>query len=125
MAAEYVAQRGNLKIVLCERGIRTYETATHHTLDLSSVPIVQASSHLPVIVDPSRAAGRQDLVVPLSRAGIAVGSDGIIVDVHPDPETALCDGAQALDGPGLRQLAQAVRQLPPLVGRSAAPSGPR
>jgi 3-deoxy-7-phosphoheptulonate synthase len=117
MAAEYIAQRGNLDVVLCERGIRTFEPATRNTLDISAVPVVQASSHLPVIVDPSHAAGRKDLVVPLSRAGIAVGADGVIVDVHPDPETALCDGPQALLGADLRALAQAVRQLPPLVGR--------
>ncbi|GAA2117238.1 3-deoxy-7-phosphoheptulonate synthase [Nocardioides bigeumensis] len=117
MAAEYIAQRGNLDIVLCERGIRTFEPSTRNTLDLSAVPVVQASSHLPVIVDPSHAAGRKDLVVPLSRAAIAVGADGIIVDVHPDPEKALCDGPQALLGQELRDLATAVRRLPPAVGR--------
>ena len=117
MAAEYIAQRGNLDVVLCERGIRTFEPATRNTLDISAVPVVQATSHLPVIVDPSHAAGRKDPVVPLSRAAIAVGADGVIVDVHPDPETALCDGPQALLGTELRALAQAVRQLPPAVGR--------
>ncbi len=117
MAAEYIAQRGNLDVVLCERGIRTFEPATRNTLDISAVPVVQATSHLPIIVDPSHAAGRKDLVVPLSRAAIAVGADGVIVDVHPDPETALCDGPQALLGDDLRALAQAVRQLPPAVGR--------
>ncbi len=98
MAAEYVAQRGNLDIVLCERGIRTFETAYRNTLDVSAVPAVQATSHLPVIVDPSHAAGRKDLVVPLARAAIAVGADGVLVDVHPHPELALCDGPQALAG---------------------------
>ena len=117
MAAEYIAQRGNLDIVLCERGIRTFEPSTRNTLDISAVPVVQATSHLPVIVDPSHASGRKDLVVPLSRAAIAVGADGVIVDVHPDPETALCDGPQALLGADLRALAQAVRQLPPALGR--------
>ena len=117
MAAEYIAQRGNLEVVLCERGIRTFEPATRNTLDISAIPIVQAASHLPIIVDPSHAAGRKDLVVPLSRAAIAVGADGVIVDVHPNPEEALCDGPQALLGNDLRQLAQAVRQLPPAVGR--------
>jgi len=117
MAAEYVAQRGNLDVVLCERGIRTFEPSTRNTLDISAVPVVQATSHLPIIVDPSHAGGRRDLVVPLSRAAIAVGADGIIVDVHPDPEHALCDGPQALFGAELRALAQAVRQLPPAVGR--------
>ncbi|WP_205474668.1 3-deoxy-7-phosphoheptulonate synthase [Nocardioides sp. SYSU D00038] len=118
MAAEYIAQRGNLDVVLCERGIRTFEPATRNTLDISAVPVVQATSHLPVIVDPSHASGRKDLVVPLSRAAIAVGADGIIVDVHPDPETALCDGPQALLGTELRELAAAVRRLPPVVGRT-------
>jgi 3-deoxy-7-phosphoheptulonate synthase len=109
MAAEYVAQRGNLDVVLCERGIRTFEPTTRNTLDISAVPIVQSTSHLPVIVDPSHAGGRRDLVVPLSRAAIGVGADGVIVDVHPDPEHALCDGPQALFGAKLRALAQAVR----------------
>ena len=120
MAAEYIAQRGNLDVVLCERGIRTFETATRNTLDISAVPVVQAASHLPVIVDPSHAAGRKDLVVPLSRAAIAAGADGVIVDVHPQPETALCDGPQALLGSDLRALAQAVRTLPPALGRKPA-----
>ena len=120
MAAEYIAQRGNLDVVLCERGIRTFEPSTRNTLDISAVPVVQATSHLPVIVDPSHAAGRKDLVVPLSRAAIAVGADGVIVDVHPNPETALCDGPQALLGRELRELAQAVRLLPPMVGRADA-----
>ena len=113
----YIAQRGNLDIVLCERGIRTFEPATRNTLDLSAVPIVQATSHLPVIVDPSHAAGRKDLVVPLARAAIGVGADGVLVDVHPHPELALCDGPQALVGSDLRELAAAVRKIPPLLGR--------
>lgn len=120
MAAEYIAQRGNLDVVLCERGIRTFEPSTRNTLDISSVPVVQAASHLPVIVDPSHAAGRKDLVVPLARAAMAVGADGVIVDVHPDPETALCDGPQALQGTELRELAAAVRRLPPVLGRQDA-----
>ena len=120
MAAEYIAQRGNLDIVLCERGIRTFETATRNTLDISSVPVVHDLAHLPVIVDPSHSGGRRDLVVPLSRAAIAVGADGIIVDVHPHPENALVDGPQALVDDDLRALAAAVRQLPPLVGRRPA-----
>jgi 3-deoxy-7-phosphoheptulonate synthase len=125
MAAEYVAQRGNLDIVLCERGIRTFETSYRNTLDISAVPAVQATSHLPVVVDPSHAAGRKDLVVPLARAAIAVGADGVLVDVHPYPEAALCDGPQALDGSDLRELATAVRRLPPAVGRVDAASAIR
>lgn len=120
MAAEYVAQRGNLDIVLCERGIRTFETATRNTLDVAAVAVAHGLSHLPVVVDPSHSGGRRDLVVPLSRAAIAVGADGIIVDVHPHPETALCDGPQALVNGDLRALAAAVRQLPPLLGRRPA-----
>jgi 3-deoxy-7-phosphoheptulonate synthase len=117
MAAEYVARRGNLDIVLCERGIRTFETATRNTLDISAVPVAHGLSHLPVIVDPSHSGGRRDLVLPLARAAIAAGADGVIVDVHPHPESALCDGPQALVDGDLRALAQAVRLLPPLLGR--------
>jgi len=122
MAAEYVAQRGNLDVVLCERGIRTFETSYRNTLDISAVPAIQAMSHLPIVVDPSHAAGRKDLIVPLARAAIAVGADGVLVDVHPHPELALCDGPQALDGTELRELAAAVRRLPAAVGRADAGS---
>jgi len=118
MAAEYVAQRGNLDIVLCERGIRTFETATRNTLDISAVPVVHSLSHLPVVVDPSHSGGRRDLVVPLSRAAIAAGADAIIVDVHPDPGAALCDGPQALVDDDLDELAEAVRTLPQMLGRT-------
>jgi 3-deoxy-7-phosphoheptulonate synthase len=122
MAAEYIAQRGNLDIVLCERGIRTFETATRNTLDISAIPVAQRLSHLPVIVDPSHSGGRRDLVLPLSRAAIAVGADGIIIDVHPQPETALCDGAQALISTDMRELASVAVNLPPLVGRTLTPA---
>jgi 3-deoxy-7-phosphoheptulonate synthase len=121
MAAEYVAQRGNLDIVLCERGIRTFEKATRNTLDISAIPIAQKLSHLPVIVDPSHSAGRRDLVLPLSRAAIAVGADGLIIDVHPEPTTALCDGDQALQDTDIRELASIAANLPPLVGRTLTP----
>ena len=120
MAAEYIAQRGNLEIVLCERGIRTFEKATRNTLDISAVPVAHDLAHLPIVVDPSHSGGRRDLVVPLSRAAIAVGADGIIVDVHPHPDTALCDGPQALVDGDLRALAAAVRTLPPLMDRRPA-----
>ncbi len=117
MAAEYIAQRGNLDIVLCERGIRTFETGTRNTLDISAVPVLHGLSHLPVVIDPSHSGGKRDLVVPLTRAAIAVGADAVIVDVHPDPTVALCDGPQALYGEDLDALAAACRDLPPVVGR--------
>jgi 3-deoxy-7-phosphoheptulonate synthase len=117
MAAEYIAQRGNLDIVLCERGIRTFETATRNTLDISAIPVAQGLTHLPVITDPSHSGGRRELVLPLSRAAMAVGADGLIVDVHPAPEEALCDGPQALVADDLAELGRAVREFPPLVGR--------
>jgi 3-deoxy-7-phosphoheptulonate synthase len=120
MAAEYIAQRGNLDIVLCERGVRSFEPAIRNMLDVSAVAMVQRLSHLPVIIDPSHAAGRRDLVVPLARAGIAAGADGVMVDVHPHPELALCDGAQALNGEALEELSHAVTTIPPLLGRTSA-----
>jgi 3-deoxy-7-phosphoheptulonate synthase len=121
MAAEYIAQRGNLDIVLCERGIRTFEPATRNTLDVSAVPIVHSLSHLPIIVDPSHAGGRRDLVLPLSRAAVAAGADGVMVDVHPQPELALCDGPQALMAADLAELSGSLEGLGALLGRRLAP----
>lgn len=118
MAAEYIAQRGNLNIVLCERGIRTFESSVRNTLDVTAVPIVHDMSHLPVIVDPSHAAGRRELVLPLARAGLAAGADGLIVDVHPHPEQALCDGPQALFGDSLTELSQVMATFPALLGKT-------
>ncbi|MDX6741579.1 3-deoxy-7-phosphoheptulonate synthase [Actinocorallia sp. A-T 12471] len=120
MAAEYIAQRGNLDIVLCERGIRTFETATRNTLDIAAVPVAQRLSHLPVIVDPSHSGGRRDLVLPLTRAAVVAGADGVIVDVHPRPEVALCDGPQALVAEDLPELARAVADLAAFMGRRSA-----
>jgi 3-deoxy-7-phosphoheptulonate synthase len=117
MAAEYIAQTGNLQIVLCERGIRTYEPSTRNTLDVSAVAVAQQLTHLPVIVDPSHSGGRRDLVLPLIRAGIAVGADGIIVDVHPRPETALCDGPQALVTDDVLTLRDTIRRFGAVMGR--------
>jgi 3-deoxy-7-phosphoheptulonate synthase len=96
LSAEYIAREGNSAIVLCERGIRTFETATRSTLDISSVPVAKSLSSLPVIVDPSHAAGKRDLILPMARAAVVAGADGLIVEVHPAPENALCDGPQAL-----------------------------
>src|SRR6266540_2203269 len=117
MAAEYIAQRGNLDIVLCERGIRTFETATRNTLDISAVPVVQRLSHLPVIVDPSHSGGRRDLVLPLSRAAVVAGADGVIIDVHPQPDMALCDGPQALVTEDLPALSHTIEGLAGFMGR--------
>jgi 3-deoxy-7-phosphoheptulonate synthase len=117
MAAEYIAQRGNLDIVLCERGIRTFETATRNTLDICAIPVAQRLSHLPVVVDPSHSGGRRDLVLPLTRAGVVAGADGVIVDVHPQPDIALCDGPQALIYEDIDELAVTMAKLADLMGR--------
>ena len=97
MAAEYIFAGGNKQVILCERGIRTFEKMIRNNLDLSAVPLVKMFSHLPIIIDPSHAAGRRDMVQPLSRAAIAAGADGLIIEAHNDPKHALCDGAQSLD----------------------------
>src|SRR6201996_5666440 len=120
MAAEYIAQRGNLDIVLCERGIRSFEPSIRNLLDVSAVAVMQRLSHLPVIVDPSHAAGRRELVVPLAKAAMGAGAEGLLIDVHPNPETALCDGAQALVSESLAELAAVVTTLPVLMGRTSA-----
>jgi len=96
MAAEYIASEGNPNIILCERGIRTFETATRNTLDLSVVPLLKMRTHLPVVVDPSHATGIRELIAPMSKAAVASGADGLMIEVHPDPEMAFSDGAQSL-----------------------------
>jgi 3-deoxy-7-phosphoheptulonate synthase len=117
MAAEYVAQRGNSEIILCERGIRTFETATRNTLDLGGMVVAQQESHLPVIVDPSHAMGHRELVAPMARAAIAAGADGVMIDVHPDPGEALCDGPQALTPADLLELSRDLNALALTLGR--------
>jgi 3-deoxy-7-phosphoheptulonate synthase len=116
-AAEYVYKEGNHEVILCERGIRTFETQTRNTLDISAVPVVKLLSHLPVIVDPSHSAGRKALVAPLARAAIAAGADGLLVDVHPAPETALVDGPQAILPDEFAELMDQVRALAGALGR--------
>lgn len=116
-AAEYIAATGNMQIVLCERGIRTFETATRNTLDISAVPVAKRLTHLPVIVDPSHSGGQRDLVMPLSMAGIAAGADGLIVEVHPQPERALSDGAQSLTPEAFSGLMDQIRPLAEVLGR--------
>jgi len=117
MAAEYIVASGNPRVVLCERGIRTFEPWTRNTLDLSAIPVLRKVTHLPVIVDPSHATGIRDHVNPMARAAVAAGADGIIVEVHPTPETALCDGAQSLTIPGFRELMADLRIIAPAVRR--------
>ena len=110
-AAEYILAEGNPRIILCERGIRTFEKATRNTLDLSIVPLIRELSHLPIVVDPSHATGRRSLVAPMAKAAIVVGAHGIMVEVHPDPDKALCDGAQSLTGEGFGQLVAELYKL--------------
>jgi 3-deoxy-7-phosphoheptulonate synthase len=117
MAAEYIAKEGNEQIILCERGIKTFETSTRFTLDLGAVAVLKHETHLPVIVDPSHAAGRRDLVLPLTRAAIAVGADGIIVETHPRPEEALSDGPQQIPSAEFGAFADEVRALVALMGK--------
>ncbi len=112
LAAEYIMAEGNCQIVLCERGIRTFEPATRNTLDLSAVPIVKELTHLPVIVDPSHATGIRNLINPMSKAAIASGADGLLIEIHPNPEKALCDGAQSLN---LSQYEQLIKELRPVA----------
>ena len=117
MSAEYILTGGNHHVILCERGIRTFETYTRNTLDISAIPVVKKLSHLPIIVDPSHGTGRRDKVAPMARAGVAAGADGILIEVHHDPEKALCDGAQSLFPDQFEQLMKELRIIAPAVGR--------
>jgi 3-deoxy-7-phosphoheptulonate synthase len=117
MAAEYVVREGNSRVILCERGIRTFETSTRFTLDIGAIPVLKQETHLPVIVDPSHAAGRRELVLPLARAAVAAGADGIIVEVHPEPEHALCDAAQQIPVADFPHFASAISALASLMGK--------
>ena len=117
MAAEYILKEGNEQVLLCERGIRTFETAYRFTLDLMAVPVLKQMTHLPIVVDPSHAAGRRDLVESLSLAAAAAGADGIIVEVHPNPEEAICDGPQALRASEFAAYAHKVEQVAMIAGK--------
>ncbi|MDH4037817.1 MAG: 3-deoxy-7-phosphoheptulonate synthase [Candidatus Krumholzibacteria bacterium] len=117
MAAEYVLSNGNQQVILCERGIRTFENATRNTLDISAVPVIKRNSHLPIIVDPSHAAGHTEFVAPLALAAVAAGADGIIVEVHPCPETAWCDGVQSLTPEMFEEMMKGVRAIAAVTGR--------
>ena len=117
LAAEYVMAQGNPDVILCERGIRTFETATRNTLDVGAVPVLQSLSHLPVFIDPSHAAGKRAFVGALARAGIAAGADGLMIEVHPSPDQALSDGAQSLDGAEFGALMPQLAAVAAAVGR--------
>ncbi len=118
LSAEYIFSEGNHNVILCERGIRTFEDATRFTLDISAVPVIKKLSHLPVVIDPSHCAGIWDYVVPLSRAAVAVGADGLLIEVHNDPEKALCDGPQALKPHKFDALMDDLRLIAKAIGRS-------
>jgi 3-deoxy-7-phosphoheptulonate synthase len=117
LAAEYILLEGNSQVILCERGIRTFETATRNTLDLNAVPMLKGMTHLPVLVDPSHGTGRREAVTPMARAAVAAGADGIAVEVHPDPSRARSDGEQSLHLPEFRRLAEQLKPVAEAVGR--------
>jgi 3-deoxy-7-phosphoheptulonate synthase len=118
MSAEYVLSEGNYQVVLCERGVRTFSDFSRNTLDLSVVPAVKKISHLPILVDPSHGTGRRDKVAPLSRAAAAVGADGLMVEVHHEPDTALSDGPQSITPAMFEALMGELRQIAPVIGRT-------
>ena len=118
LSAEYVLSGGNTDVILCERGIRTFETATRNTFDISAIPVVKKLSHLPVIADPSHGAGRRDMVAPMARAAVAAGVDGLIIEVHCDPDHALSDGAQSMFPSQFDRLMAELRIIAPAIGRS-------
>lgn len=121
MSAEYILSHGNRRIILCERGIRTYETATRNTTDINAVPVLKALTHLPVVLDPSHSTGHWEYVTAIARAAVAAGADGLIVEVHPDPATALSDGGQSLKPERFAELVAQVKAIASAVGRSVAP----
>jgi 3-deoxy-7-phosphoheptulonate synthase len=118
MAAEYIMVEGNQQVILCERGIRTFETATRNTLDLSAIPLIKSRSHLPVIVDPSHGTGKRQLVLPMAKAAVAAGADGLMIEVHPDPANAWSDGEQSLDLPDFTALMVQVKRLVEFEGKT-------
>ena len=118
LSAEYVLSGGNPDVILCERGIRTFETATRNTLDISAIPVVKTKSHLPIVADPSHGTGRRDQVIPMARAAVAAGADGLLIEVHNDPEKALSDGAQSLYPQQFDRLMAELRIIAPALGRA-------
>ena len=120
LSAEYILAGGNYDVILCERGIRTFETYTRNTMDISAIPVVKKLSHLPIVADPSHGTGRRDMVAPMGRAAVAAGADGLLVEVHPDPDHALSDGAQSLRFEQFDELMSQLRIIAPAVGRTMA-----
>ena len=118
MSAEYILAGGNNDVILCERGIRTFETATRNTFDISAIPVVKKMWHLPIVADPSHGAGRRDMVAPMARAAVAAGADGLIIEVHCDPDHALSDGAQSMFPAQFDRLMAELRIIAPAIGRS-------
>jgi 3-deoxy-7-phosphoheptulonate synthase len=118
LSAEYILAGGNYNVILCERGIRTFETYTRNTLDISAIPVVKTLSHLPILADPSHGTGRRDKVTPMARAAVAAGADGLLIEVHPDPDRALSDGAQSLRPEQFQELMEQLRLIAPAVGRT-------
>jgi 3-deoxy-7-phosphoheptulonate synthase len=119
LSAEYIMSGGNYEVMLCERGIRTFETATRNTMDISAFPVLKKLTHLPLIGDPSHGTGKRDYVLPMARAAVAAGADGLIVEVHPDPDHAVSDGAQTLRPDQFTEMVQQVRAIAKAIGRSA------
>jgi 3-deoxy-7-phosphoheptulonate synthase len=120
LSAEYILSGGNYNVILCERGIRTFETYTRNTLDIAAVPVIKALSHLPMFADPSHGTGRRDKVAPMARAAVAAGADGLLIEVHNDPEHALSDGAQSLEPVQFAKLMEELRIIAPAVSRRVA-----
>jgi 3-deoxy-7-phosphoheptulonate synthase len=118
LSAEYILAGGNYDVILCERGIRTFETYTRNTMDISAIPVVKKLSHLPIVADPSHGTGRRDKVAPMARAAVAAGADGLLIEVHPDPDHALSDGAQSLRPEQFDELMGQLRMIAPAVGRA-------
>jgi 3-deoxy-7-phosphoheptulonate synthase len=118
LSAEYILAGGNYNVILCERGIRTFETYTRNTMDISAIPVVKQLSHLPIVGDPSHGTGRRDKVSPMACAAVAAGGDGLLLEVHPDPERALSDGAQSLFPEQFEELMGQLRRIAPAVGRT-------
>jgi len=120
LSAEYIMAGGNYKVILCERGIRTFETALRNTMDIAAIPVLKSLSHLPVFADPSHGTGKRDKVAPMARAAVAAGADGLLIEVHPDPERAMSDGVQSLYPDQFMQLMNEIRAIAPAVGRFVA-----